>query len=166
MANNKRGFTLIETLIVFSLLGVLAIIFLSSLNPVAQIKKGRDTNRRSDLSQYRNALESYAAANHTLYPRFSDSGLPHQISEGAAGIDLCEVLTDGGYTSGCPVDDRTAYYYWSDGGLPSGSGTPDATQYVLWTDLETGDYWVVCADGRVGETSVDPAGTGSSNCPL
>ena len=155
MAILRRGFTLIEMLIVVALLGVLAVVFLSAINPIHQVNKARDTRRSSDLGQYRNSLENFAAANGTMYPAYASGDVI------AAGAGLCQTLLDDGFLTDCPVDDKVPYQYLSDGTLDDGSA--GAVQYVLWTELNEGSYWVVCSEGRAGETASAPL---SSNCPL
>jgi len=61
-----QGFTLIELLIVISIIGILAaMVTISFMNTQRQ---ARDTQRKSDLSQYRNALEAFASKNNGLFP--------------------------------------------------------------------------------------------------
>lgn len=55
------GFTMIELLVVISVIGVLAVAVLSSINPIEQINKGRDTRTRSDMAQLINAADRYFA---------------------------------------------------------------------------------------------------------
>lgn len=64
--SNKRfqkGFTLVEILIVITLIGILAVAVLSALNPLEQIRKARDSGRQSDartlLSAYERFYSSY-----------------------------------------------------------------------------------------------------------
>jgi prepilin-type N-terminal cleavage/methylation domain-containing protein len=57
----KKGFTLIEMLIVIAVIGVLAVAVLSAINPVEQMRKARDTRRRSNAAELLNALERYYA---------------------------------------------------------------------------------------------------------
>ena len=67
MTKRKRnkGFTLIELMVVISIIGFLASIVLASLN-IAR-SKGRDVQRLSDLHQLQNALELYKNT-HGSYP--------------------------------------------------------------------------------------------------
>jgi prepilin-type N-terminal cleavage/methylation domain-containing protein len=58
-----RGFTLIEMLIVIAVIGVLAVAVLSAINPIEQMRKARDTRRRSNAAELLNALERYYATN-------------------------------------------------------------------------------------------------------
>ena len=65
--SSKAGFTMIELLVVIAVIGVLAVAVLSSINPIEQINKGRDTRTRSDAAQLINAVDRYYAI-HEEYP--------------------------------------------------------------------------------------------------
>jgi prepilin-type N-terminal cleavage/methylation domain-containing protein len=54
-----KGFTMIELLVVIAIIGVLAVAVLSSINPIEQINKGRDTRARSDAAELLAASERY-----------------------------------------------------------------------------------------------------------
>ncbi|MCD8484277.1 type II secretion system GspH family protein [Candidatus Woesebacteria bacterium] len=64
---NVAGFTMIELLVVISVIGILAVAVLSSINPIEQINKGRDTRTRSDAAQLINAVDRYFSI-HEEYP--------------------------------------------------------------------------------------------------
>lgn len=64
---NQRGFTMIELLVVIAVIGVLAVAVLSSINPIEQVNKGRDTRMRSDAAQLLNAIDRYYAIQE-VYP--------------------------------------------------------------------------------------------------
>lgn len=55
----KDGFTLVELVIVIAIVGILSVGVITALNPLEQIKKGRDAQRKNDLSQIQKALEVY-----------------------------------------------------------------------------------------------------------
>lgn len=57
----QAGFTMIELLVVIAVIGVLAVAVLSTINPIEQINKGRDTRTRSDAAQLLNAIDRYYA---------------------------------------------------------------------------------------------------------
>lgn len=62
MKKLRFGFTMIELLIVIAILGILAVAVLSAINPLEQIRRGRDTGSRSDAEQMINAVERYYAS--------------------------------------------------------------------------------------------------------
>lgn len=145
----SSGFTLIELLVVISIIGILAALALTSYGGAQ--KQARDTQRRSDLAQYRNGLESYASVNDGLYPIheaiYDVSGFCGE------GTELNEFL------SSCPTaplaEGEETYYYRSDS---------SGTKYVLYSDLETAYYWYVCSSGKSDKTAVDTAPT-IDTCP-
>lgn len=156
----KKGFTLIELLVVISIIGILASLTLVSYSGAQ--KQTRDTQRRSDLAQYRNGLENYAAANNGMYPIYTN----RQEILGQSS-NFCTILKPN-YISSCPIDPIGAptyvYYYRSDGTPAADTGDPKATKYVLWVKLEAGDYWwEVCSDGRSGKLTTSPATGGGDN---
>lgn len=142
--NNKnnfiKAFTLIELLVVISVLGILISMVTASLT--TSQKQARDTQRKSDLAQYRTVLETYANANSGLYPSYLEDSPMDEI--------CTSLLSD--YTGSCPTDPKPAtrnYGYKSNG---SGvAGGPTATKYLIYVDggLEsTINTWVVCSDGN------------------
>lgn len=143
----KSGFTLIELLVVISIIGILASLTFVSYSGAQ--KQTRDTQRRSDLNQYRNGLENYAASNNGLYPvhdsEYNVTGFC------GAGADLEDFIAD------CPVDPNTskAYYYISDS---------QGTSYILYADLETAGWWYVCSSGKSDKTD-DEIKPALATCP-
>ena len=61
------GFTMIELLIVISILGILAVAVLAAINPIEQINRGKDTGSQQDAEQLLGAIDRYYASNGT-YP--------------------------------------------------------------------------------------------------
>lgn len=59
---NRKGFTLVELLIVIALLGVLATAVLAAINPIEQINRSRDARMKSDSSQLLAAIDRYYAS--------------------------------------------------------------------------------------------------------
>ncbi len=55
----QLGFTLVELLIVISLLGALAVGLLATVDPFEQLKKGRDTSMRNTVSEMLSANLRY-----------------------------------------------------------------------------------------------------------
>ena len=57
--NRTKGFTLLELLIVISILAILSVALVLILNPAETLKKSRDSQRMSDLSTMKMALGLY-----------------------------------------------------------------------------------------------------------
>lgn len=58
----KKGFTLLELLIVIAIIAALSVILVIVLNPAETLKKSRDTQRMSDLSSLKTALGIYTTS--------------------------------------------------------------------------------------------------------
>ena len=146
----KKGFTLVELLVVISIIGVLASLALVSFGPSQ--KQARDVQRKSDLKQYQTALENFANEHNSFYPSKTSTIL---LSSLCSSFDI---------SGECPIDPKEPTYNYSY--ISNGSGSPsnDATDYLLWSVLESaGGYWVICSSGMVGAVTSAPT---SVNCPL
>jgi prepilin-type N-terminal cleavage/methylation domain-containing protein len=153
LTNNKeqttknKGFTLIELLVVISIIGILATLMISHYGTAE--KSARDAERKSDLNQYRIALENCASQTGGVYPSRPTEG------DASSGVP-CTTLNPN-YMSVCPQDPRQEpdgefYYRYQSDGL----------NYILWAKTETGSgYWYLCSDGRAGEKGTEP---GAGDC--
>lgn len=59
--SQKKGFTLIELLVVIGILGILAAGLLAAIDPLEQLKKGRDQSKRNISVELTNAVTRYYA---------------------------------------------------------------------------------------------------------
>jgi prepilin-type N-terminal cleavage/methylation domain-containing protein len=64
----RKGFTLIEVLLVIAILAILASIVIIAINPGKQFASARDAQRISDVYTILNALHQYALDNEGAFP--------------------------------------------------------------------------------------------------
>lgn len=156
----QNGFTLIEMLVVISLIGILAALALVSFG--ASQKQARDTTRKSDLRQYQTSLEMYGNLTSGLFPSRTSASSAYSVLCSDLNVRLEPDIT-------CSEDPKIGadpsyytYKYISNGT----SGTASATTYVIWNLLEnssTTKYWIVCSNGKTGESATAPS---SGTCPI
>jgi len=79
----RRGFTLVEILIVMAILVILLVAAIGSLNPVALVGRANDAKRKKDLGRIKIAFEEYANDNNNCYPR---QAMLDGLSCGSAGF--------------------------------------------------------------------------------
>lgn len=90
MKTLKRGFTLVELLIVIALIAILSVAVLATINPIEQTNKARDAQFKNDAAEVLNALERYYASTQQ-YPWNSDTeftGVAPVLDSLAAGTAI------------------------------------------------------------------------------
>ena len=65
---NRKGFTLLEILLVVAALAILAGIVILAINPTKQLGETRDAQRNSDVNAILNAVYQYSIDNNGFYP--------------------------------------------------------------------------------------------------
>ncbi len=147
---NLAGFTLLELLVVMTIIAVLAAVGLSNYS--RSLSRGRDARRRSDLKTIQNALEQYYLAK-SLYPGdttgsllrsnsdllnyFSESQLPVTIEGG----NYCDVNQAGGDQSPGRV---FSDHYWCCEKLEQAKGNADlANDGTQPTPAASGQYYCI-----------------------
>ncbi len=109
--NLKRGFTLVELLVVISIIGIL--VGVVAVNANTARRQSRDAKRKADIQNVAGALELYRAANHA-YPTGANNTYNSQTFAQALSVFTSNIPSD---PSGAKDGDYTAggYYYSSDG---------------------------------------------------
>lgn len=102
------GFTLIEILLVLSLLAIFASIVIVAINPSKHLSESRDAQRETGVYTIVQSLYQYASEHGGSFPEVLDEQ-SRQIcitgSEDCSGlIDLFELSQDQAYLVGIPVD--------------------------------------------------------------
>jgi general secretion pathway protein G len=124
------GFTLIEILVAIAIIGVIAASTLAIIDPLAQIRKAHDAQRKSDLGQVQRALEIYYQ-DKGFYP---DSTGSYEIMDGASSTTFSwgnEWKLNGmTYMSKLPKDRGSSKYVYK--------VSSDKQGYQLYASLERG----------------------------
>ncbi|OGM11460.1 hypothetical protein A2Z22_00215 [Candidatus Woesebacteria bacterium RBG_16_34_12] len=171
----KNAYTLLELVLVAAILGVLASFGINTFK--GSQARSRDTQRKSDLNQYRVALETYGTNHNGLFPGRNGLFGLWASDKTSCGAGSCYYLctTDLGL-SGCPADPYdgqnkcyggTTCRYWYQGNNCD-NGSACATNFTLRAMLENENaFWVVCANGKSGNVdSATDFSTLGGSCPL
>lgn len=134
---HKRGFTLVEMLVVITIVAIVASIVLVSVNSARE--KSRDVRRKADLKQIRLALEAYRSVN-GRYPQAGSCayGINCYVYS-SAGSSWIPALTSGNYMPKVPVDPiNNANGPWAVGNYTYAYGnvTSDGQAFDLTAQLE------------------------------
>jgi len=128
----RKGFTLIEILIVVAIIAILASVVLIGLGPTQQ--SGRDARRLSDLHESQNAIELYFQKC-GFYPGTGAAACT--AGNPVSWADLSGAITTAaiGVSQPLPVDPTTgaSYFYGRSNAAPGG------TSYVVGATLENGN---------------------------
>ena len=84
----KKGFTLIELIVVLGLLGVLIAGLIAAINPLEQINRGRVTTVKAQVAQLRDAGLSYNASKGTF-----PSSAANYVSDLQGTVDIKSAFT-------------------------------------------------------------------------
>lgn len=145
----RKGFTLIEMLVVISLIGILAALALVSFGGAQ--KQARDSARRSDLKQYQTSVENYANLNNSIYPIYAT------VTTIPSSGGFCTTLNIGT----CPLDTKNVSPY-----LYKYISNATGTSYLFWGGLEAKtptEYFIICSNGKSGQSTTAPT---TSTCPI
>ena len=119
----KGGFTLLELLIVISIIAILSVALVFILNPAETLKKARDAQRIADVNTIKTALGLYLTSTTTANLNLGGGGVcttakdsattTSQIIDGTGWLNLnLTTLSGGSPISNLPLDPTNAGGYW------------------------------------------------------
>lgn len=127
---NKKGFTLVEVLLVIVIIAILAGIVIVAVNPARQIAQTNNTERSADVKTILDAVHQYAVDNRGALPA-NITTTATAIGSGTGLIDICADLVPT-YVAEMPFD-------------PTATGAA----YTSCASYTTGYTIVKDANGRV-----------------
>lgn len=146
MISSKRGFTLVEVVVVVAIIGILATIITLGLNKYTQ--DSRDAQRATDVTSLSEALEKYYDK-HGEYPSCTQmTSSPSVISQSIlTGIDQSVFVTPGtesGTTTSITCDDiatlnEDAYQYQGDGSVNCATGNACLSYMLRYREESSGN---------------------------
>ena len=139
---NKKGFTLVELLIVIAILGTLAVVVLLALDPIQQLARTRDAGRKSGVTQLGHAVTAYATTHNGAPP---------------AELNWSTTLVTGGEIQVAP----SAIAYSVTGSAACTSNPVNGTwcydisgiNFVVYARLESKSSLSLCTAGQVAFTA-------------
>lgn len=149
LQKRQRGFTLIELLVVIGVIGVAGVVMMQILDPLAQLRKARDSQRKTDLALIQRALQAY----------YNDNG---RYPPNVTGNPPCGSLSNIYLIAGNNGDGNNCIEWGSEwkpymNSLPKDSLStqqylyfvvvPDQQTYYLYARLENTQDLQICAGG-------------------
>lgn len=128
----KRGFTLIEILLVVAAIAILAGIVILAINPVKQLGDTRNAQRAADVTTILNAIYQYSLDHDGTLPTIPTNPtcgdtaifeICKTVATGtcSTGVDLTDLILDQKYITSIPFD-------------PTGNTTNGTGYYVVKSD--------------------------------
>jgi len=114
--NQKKGFTLIEVLVVIGILGILAGVVLVAVNPGRQFKQAHDTQRTSNVNAILNAIGQNIVDNKGQFKCGTNvTAIPAAatVMESVGGFDAAPCLVPT-YVATMPIDPTATGAHFTD----------------------------------------------------
>jgi len=151
IVKNKKGFTLIEILIVMAIIAIIAGIVIVAVNPARQFAQARNTQRWAAVNSTLNAVHQNMIDNRGTFDftNCNASSMPTASTTitKSGGVDICGCLVDT-YMAALPVDPSD--------GSPTG-GVTDCTAvydtgYSIYQDSTSGRISVFAPSAELNES--------------
>lgn len=107
MQNYKKGFTLIEVLLVVAIIAILAGIVILAINPARQLAKTKNAERSVDVNTILNAVYQYTIDNNGVMPSSITNNFTEICKTNASCsgyVDLSVLTLNEQYLTALPAD--------------------------------------------------------------
>ncbi len=120
---NKKGFTIIELLVVIGIIAILAAVVIVALNPARQFAQARNTQRQSNITTILNSIGQNMADNKGIFT-CAAGALPTtttmKMASGAGNYDVAGCISPA-YVASVPFDpSATGAHYTSNSDYDTG----------------------------------------------
>ena len=85
---SKKGFTLLELLVVIVIISILSTVMILSLNPTEITKKARDAKRITDISQLNQAIGLALSEDESILANFGSSAADTRLADGTGYVKV------------------------------------------------------------------------------
>jgi prepilin-type N-terminal cleavage/methylation domain-containing protein len=142
----RKGFTLIEILIVIGLIAVLAGVLVVALNPARQFAQARNAQRYNNIDTLMGAIINNMTDNKGLFTCAAGAipATATTMANGAGNYDIGPCLTPT-YASQLPNDPSAAGAHWT-------SATDYNTGYTILKNATTGQITIAAPTAELGVT--------------
>lgn len=140
---NKKGFTLVEVLLVIVIIAILAAIVIVAINPGRQVSQANNTQRQSDVKVLLDAVHEFGIDNRGTFPA-GILAAATVVGSGVGQIDICADLVPT-YIAAMPFDPTA-----------TGGGYTDCTTYdtgyTIAQDATSGRITVAAPSAELSAT--------------
>lgn len=140
---NKKGFTLVEVLLVIVIIAILAAIVIVAINPGRQVSQANNTQRQSDVKVLLDAVHEFAIDNRGTFPA-GITATATVVGSGTGLIDICSDLVPT-YIAAMPFDPTAT-------GAAYTSCTTYNTGYTIAQDATSGRITIAAPSAELSVT--------------
>ncbi|MBI4117560.1 MAG: type II secretion system protein [Parcubacteria group bacterium] len=142
----RRGFTLIEVLIVIALIAILAGILIAVINPGQQFANARNSQRKSHLNTIANGISANIARNNGTFTCAAGAipATATNMSNTVGEYDIAPCLVPN-YISTMPFDPSVSGAHWT-------STTDYDSKYSIVRNATTSQITISASGAELGET--------------